>query len=100
MPIGPTSHAWASRRRLAKQLFEGVRQGQPIGALLGYTFERNLHEAGLDELIDDFRAIAPLPGAADRRIVVDGLSLAAKWHDDPNSVLSPSDSRRPRAAKV
>jgi len=90
----------SARVRLAKQLFEGVRQGQPIGALLGYTFERNLHEAGLDELIDDFRAIAPLPGAADRRIVLDGLSLAAKWHDRPDSVLSPSDPRRPRAAKV
>jgi hypothetical protein len=90
----------SGRVRLAKQLFEGVRQGQPIGALLGYTFERNLHEAGLDELIDDFRTIAPLPGAADRRIVVDGLALAVKWHDHPDSVLSPSDTRRPRAAKV
>ncbi len=90
----------SGRVRLARQLFEGVRQGQPIGALLGYTFERNLHEAGLDELIDDFRAIAPLPGAADRRIVVDGLALAAKWHDHPDSVLSPSDARRPRAKKV
>src|SRR6185436_10932475 len=64
----------SGRVRLARQLFEGVRQGQPIGALLGYTFERNLHEAGLDELIDDFRAIAPLPGASTptgvRRLVV------------------------------
>jgi hypothetical protein len=90
----------SGRVRLARQLFEGVRQGQPIGALLGYTFERNLHEAGLDELIDDFRAVAPLPGAAERRIVVDGLALAAKWHENPDSVLSPSHPRRPRAEKV
>ena len=90
----------SGRVRLARQLFEGIRQGQPLGALLGYTFERNLHEAGLDELIDDFRTIAPLPGAADRRIVVDGLALAAKWHANPNSVLPPSDARRSRAAKV
>ena len=27
----------SARVRLAKQLFDGVRQGQPIGALLGYT---------------------------------------------------------------
>ena len=53
----------SGRIRLAKDLFEGVRQGQPIGALLGYTFERNLHEAKLDDLIDVFRKIAPLPGA-------------------------------------
>jgi hypothetical protein len=90
----------SGRVRLAQHLFDGVRQGQPIGALLGYTFERNLHEAGLDELIDTMRKIAPLPGAADRRIVVDGLALAAKWHDHPDQVLSPTDPRRTRAAKV
>jgi hypothetical protein len=90
----------SGRVRLARQLFDGVRQGQPIGALLGYTFERSLHEAGLDELIDDFRAVAPLPGAAERRIVVDGLALAMKWRDNPDSVLSPSHPRRARAEKV
>jgi len=90
----------SGRVRLAKDLFEGVRQGQPIGALLGYTFERNLHEANLDELIDDFRAIAPLPGAEDRRIVVDGLALAAKWNTDKNSVLPATDPRRAKAGKI
>ncbi len=90
----------SGRVRLAKDLFEGVRQGQPIGALLGYTFERNLHEANLDDLIDDFRAIAPLPGGADRRIVVDGLALAQKWNKDKDSVLAASDPRRAKAAKV
>jgi hypothetical protein len=90
----------SSRVRLAKELFEGVRQGQPIGALLGYSVERNLHEAHLDELIDDFRRMAPLPGAEDRRIVVDGLALAAKWNDDKNSVLPASDPRRAKAEQV
>ncbi len=94
----------SARVRLAKQLFEGVRQGQPIGALLGYTFERNLHDAQLDDLIDDFRAIAPLPGASTptgvRRLVVDGLALAKKWQEDPDAVLAPSDPRHERARKV
>ena len=94
----------SARVRLAKQLFEGVRQGQPIGALLGYTFERNLHDAQLDDLIDDFRAIAPLPGASTptgvRRLVVDGLALAKKWQEDPDAVLAPSDPRHERAQKV
>ena len=51
----------SSRRvRLANQLLDGVRQGQPLGALLGYRFERGLHERGFDDAIDDFRALAPL----------------------------------------
>lgn len=82
----------SARVRLAKQLFDGIRQGQPLGALLGYAFERSLHEAGLDELIDEFRAVAPLPGASTptsvRRLVVDGLRLSGKWQADPNGVLA------------
>jgi hypothetical protein len=97
----------SARVRLAKQLFAGVRQGQPIGAQLGYTFERNLHDAGLDDLVDGFRKLAPLPGAATptgvRRLVVDGLALSTKWRADPASVLSvmsASDSRRPTAQSI
>ena len=77
----------SSRRvRLARMLFDGVRQGQPLGALLGYLFERRLHELRLDGLIDDFRLLAPLdpvnaapdPRPAEliaARNVVDGLRL-------------------------
>jgi hypothetical protein len=77
----------SSRRvRLARMLFDGVRQGQPLGALLGYLFERRLHELRLDDLIDDFRRLAPLepvnaapdPRPAESiaaRNVVDGLRL-------------------------
>jgi hypothetical protein len=97
----------SARVRLAKQLFGGVRQGQPIGAMLGYTFERSLHDAGLDDLVDDFRTLAPLPGAATptgvRRLVVDGIALAKKWRADPASVLSvmsASDARRPTAQRI
>ena len=77
----------SSRRvRIANQLLDGVRQGQPLGALLGYRFERGLHERGLDDAIDDFRALAPLlasnaPASAQSAEsvaaanVVDGLKL-------------------------
>jgi len=76
----------SSRRvRLATSLLEGVRQGQPLGALLGYLFERKLHEFGHDADIDEFRNIAPLrpvnaPGAQPAESVaannvVDGLEL-------------------------
>jgi hypothetical protein len=92
----------SARVRLARQLFEGVRQGQPIGALLGYTFERNLHDARLDDLIDGFRKLAPLPGAATptgvRRLVVDGLVLSTKWRANPASVLAVMSATDPRRA--
>ena len=97
----------SGRVRLLRQLFEGVRQGQPLGALLGYLLERRLHEANLDDLIDPLRALAPLPGAATatgvRRIVVDGLALSARWQADPDSVLAPltaTDTRRAAATRI
>ena len=77
----------SSRRvRLASALLDGVRQGQPLGALLGYRFERRLHELKLDDAIDDFRQMAPLTPAnaavgsepaesIAARNVVDGLKL-------------------------
>jgi hypothetical protein len=76
----------SSRRvRLATSLLDGVRQGQPLGALLGYLFERKLHEFGHDADIDEFRKIAPLrpvnaPGSQPAESiaannVVDGLEL-------------------------
>ena len=36
----------SERVRLASWLLDGVRQGQPLGALLGYRFERRLQEVG------------------------------------------------------
>lgn len=49
----------SERVRLAQWLLDGVRQGQPLGALLGYRFERALREGGLPEYIRAFRLIAP-----------------------------------------
>jgi hypothetical protein len=54
----------SERIRRARWLLDGVRQGQPLTALLGYRFERGLHENHpglvLDFLIDAFRKLAPL----------------------------------------
>jgi hypothetical protein len=44
--------------RLAEWLLDGVRQGQALGALLGYVFERALHENQLDQYVERFRAEA------------------------------------------
>lgn len=48
------------RVRKAMQIIEGMRQGQPLGALLGYIFERELHEVKLDKYIDEVRAAFPI----------------------------------------
>jgi hypothetical protein len=87
----------SSRVRLAKWLLDGVRAGQPLGALLGYRFERGLHEGHpgveLDRFIAPFREMAPLAArkldpaqglpveAIAANNVVDGLRLQQLWRD-------------------
>jgi len=76
----------SERVNTALWLLDGVRQGQPLGALLGYRFETTLHEAGQDAYVQPFRNAFPLVAnkltqptgpvedvAASN--VVDGLSL-------------------------
>ncbi|WP_037309321.1 hypothetical protein [Amycolatopsis orientalis] len=52
----------SSRVRVALSLLDGMRQGQAPGALLGYRFERGLHDrrVGLDEVIAGLRFHFPL----------------------------------------
>ena len=85
----------SARVRLALELQDGIRQGQPLGALLGYRIERELHEKGADRLIFSLRSIAPLlqgklsdrkdalPPPAQEAIaatnVVNGVDLVAKY---------------------
>lgn len=54
----------SQRAREAARLLEGVRQGQPLGALLGYRLERRLHDLQLDRFIAPLRAAAPLAMSA------------------------------------
>ena len=82
----------SARTRAAVALMQGVRSGQSIAALLGYQFERGLHEghpgAELDQYILVLRDRFPLvsgrltdlsPGVSidsiEARNVVDGLAL-------------------------
>ncbi|MCU0602421.1 MAG: hypothetical protein MUC33_07150 [Desulfobacterales bacterium] len=80
----------SERVRLAKWLLDGVRQGQPLGALLGYRFERRLQEADKARFIAVLRELAPLvarklePTAEAVEViaannVVDGLALLRRW---------------------
>jgi hypothetical protein len=50
----------SDRVRLAQFLLDGVREGQALGQLLGYRFERALHEHGLDRFVLGFRRVARL----------------------------------------
>ena len=72
------------RVHLARTLLDGVHQGQPLGALLGYRLERRLIAAGLGQYIQPLRAIAPLTvgtqtAAQTTTLVVDGLVLHDLW---------------------
>lgn len=92
----------SDRVALALDLLEGVRQGQPIGALLGYRFERRLRERELQlaRYILEFRRAAPLDTSTDgfddsepleavaARDVVDGVKLIRKSGDNQTSLLN------------
>jgi hypothetical protein len=97
----------SDRVRLALSLLEGVRNGQSIGALLGYQFERGLHDAhGLaevDKFIYPLRKAFPLVAdsleptvtppdvpieAIEARNVLDGRKLLA-------AVATPGDATYP-----
>src|SRR5262249_59885295 len=45
----------SSQVRVAQQLLDGIREGQAFGDLLGYRFERGLHDHGLDRFVPLFR---------------------------------------------
>jgi hypothetical protein len=79
----------SDRVRMARSLVQGVRQGQPLAALLGYRLERALQEQKLAVYIARFRKIAPFGGAtpaSDEAIesvaannVVHGLRILSMW---------------------
>jgi hypothetical protein len=88
----------AARVRSALQLMDGVRQGQPLGGLLGARFERSLHDTapvlGLGQFVPAFRQLAPpvagkltplahgqAAGAVAPSAVTDGLVLLHRDRD-------------------
>ena len=86
---------------LALKILDGVAQGQPLAALLGYRFERLLRDGDsrLMQFLLPIRQLAPLrqmvPDVSAEasesiavRDVVDGLQLLEKWRDDPTGFLS------------
>ncbi|NKE48599.1 hypothetical protein HB662_27775 [Roseomonas frigidaquae] len=68
------------RVRRALELIDGMRQGQPLGALLGYRVERVMHEGGAARLVRSLRAVAPLTQGrlTDRDAAADEAGRAAQ----------------------
>jgi hypothetical protein len=72
----------SDRVRLALSVLEGIRNGQSLGALLGYRFERGLHDdyglAEVDSFIYPLRLAFPLvAGAIDSTPIPPGTPIQA-----------------------
>jgi hypothetical protein len=79
----------SDRVRLGLHLLDGIRTGQPLGALLGYRLERTMHDGGLEPFIDNLRALSRIEGSDVPEDVIDGLALLRKVHDDARVLSSP-----------
>jgi hypothetical protein len=85
----------SARVRVARFVLDAVREGQPLGAVLGYQMERGLHDRRQDVAIDVLRRSFPLVAgksgdATDvtepqeqiaARNVVDGLALRTAYRE-------------------
>src|SRR5262249_29390559 len=79
----------SARVRLGLELIDGIREGQPLAALIGYRLEQSLVASGFGPDIAPFRKIAPLVAntlttpagpveAVAATNVIDGLMLLEK----------------------
>ena len=92
----------STRVRRALDLLDGVRRGQPIGALLGYRFERSVRDRRmtLAKYILPMRQLTPIAQASTgpdgdasvesiaARDVVDGVALLDAWRPDPSAYFA------------
>ena len=89
------------RAQAAREILDGIRAGSDLATLLGYRFERSLHDRGLDLLIAPVRRAYPAATASagtaageDARIgvtgvVVDGLSIVRAGEEPLLIVVHP-----------
>ena len=98
----------SSRVRKALWLLDGISSDMPLGMLLGYQFERELHDRNLDKYIDEFRSMfqfeinkevdtssndldtqpsESLNKSRSLRNIVDGFQLWQAWKNDTLLVL-------------
>ncbi len=100
----------SERVKIAMSLLEGVRNGQTLGAILGYRFEKGLHDRysstlELDEYIYKFRRKFPLTpetaitnptsGGGESRLtnVVDGVELQRYFKSKISDLIQNNPSK-------
>jgi hypothetical protein len=76
----------SDRVRVARWMMDGLRQGQRINDLLGYHFERYLHDHFLDVWIDPVRHA--VKDSASKGVIVDGLALLELWNEGQGTLES------------
>jgi len=95
-----TLNLTSDRIQRAQQLMDGLRGGQELEALLGYKFERFLHDHKKDALIPDLRKKFPLEinkisggqqVGLPTMTVVNGLSLMKEYSGNNEIVLKGID---------
>ena len=87
----------SDRVHRAKWMLDGVREGQSLGALLGYRFERGLHEQGLDRYIHRFRALATLKQVNELAAAQANLAEAEQLAREVAALYQQRDQARQRA---
>ncbi len=81
----------SDRVRVAAWLMDGLRQGQRLNDLLGYRFERYLHDHRLDIWIEPVRDVIREQGTTElsnsrQKVIVDGLALLELWDEGRGSL--------------
>jgi hypothetical protein len=87
----------SERVHRAKWLLDGVRQGQSLTALLGYRFERHLHERGLDRYIQRFRALTSFTSTDRFADIRDTLTRAERLAHEVTVLTAQRDQALRRA---
>ena len=91
----------SARVRTGLRILDGINEGQPLAALLGYRFERAIRVRSLTlaRFILPFRRLAPLrqnvappaPATASENLaardVVDGVALLERWRNERPTLL-------------
>lgn len=85
----------SERVRLATGVLESVREGLPLSIILGYRFDRALHDRGLDQYIRTFRRLLPVEAGASGRLmkVNADFELALSLHAAARKTASDAEAK-------
>jgi hypothetical protein len=77
----------SERTKIALEIISGI-QKMPLSELMGYRFERRLHDASIDYLIDEFRKYFPLNEDDFMELLEDGDAGPARERIEPRNLAS------------